>query len=122
MFFKQLIHLRLSQLSLNVTQIRYARNIKPWNVGPEGLWRKLRAKKVLKVDLPDFQEMRLDDKLTPEQIRSRLKEKGVVPPHVYNERPIFMSCTNGILDPYVPPEGDGKMSLISQSVITLFQF
>ncbi|CAG2101693.1 unnamed protein product [Medioppia subpectinata] len=98
-----------------VVQVRYARSIKPWNIGPEGAWKQLRGKKVIKVELPDFNEIRLDAKLTPEEVRSRMKEKGVAPPRLYTERDMFLTATNGVLDPFVPPEGDGKHSIISGS-------
>lgn len=111
---------RLAAHKVSRTQVRYARNIKPWNIGPEGQWKKLRAKKNIWVELPDFEQMKLDDKLSAEEVRSKLKEKGVAPPRSYNERTVFMSSTGGILDPFIPPEGDGKASLISQKVCIVF--
>ena len=30
------------------------------------------------------------------------------------ERPIHLACTAGIFDPYVPPEGDARMSSLSK--------
>lgn len=116
MLLKTIINLNLPRLRLTVVPSRAARSIKPWEIGPNGEWAKARAEKVLKVELPDFDLMRRENKLQPDEIRSRMKEKGVAPPRHYNERPINVSCTNGIVDPYVVPEGDGKMSLISQQV------
>ncbi|XP_055378184.1 probable 39S ribosomal protein L45, mitochondrial [Condylostylus longicornis] len=71
----------------------------------------LRKKKFVKVELPNFQEKK--DDLTPEEIRSRLKERGLLPPRPWMERPFHISCTGGIFEAYVPPEGDGKKSIIS---------
>lgn len=51
--------------------------------------------------------------LTPDQIKSRMKERGVLPPRPWMERPFFISCTGGTFEPYVPPEGDGKQSLVT---------
>nr|XP_027198415.1 probable 39S ribosomal protein L45, mitochondrial [Dermatophagoides pteronyssinus] len=101
--------------SIHLTTINRARDIKPWNVGLEGEWRKARSKKVLKFDLPDFEQIRSDTKLTPEEYVSKLKEKGIAPPKQYKEKPIVVTTTQGVLDPYVPPEGDGKYSILSKT-------
>ncbi|XP_043266701.1 probable 39S ribosomal protein L45, mitochondrial [Venturia canescens] len=71
-------------------------------------WKKLRAAKVIKVDLPDYHE-----ELTAEQERSKMKERGLLPARPWMERPIFISCTGSIIEQYVPPEGDGKFSALS---------
>ena len=107
---------RLAANSVTKTQVRFARSIKPWSIGPEGSYKRARGAKMIKVDLPDFDQLREDQKLSPEEIRSKLKEKGIAPPRTYTERQIFMSSTGGILDPFVPPEGDGKASYISTEV------
>jgi len=70
---------------------------------------------VLKVDIPDFEKMRLDKNLAPEEYVSRMKEKGIAPPRKYREKPIVLTCIQGVLDPYVPPEGDGKFSVLSKA-------
>lgn len=66
----------------------------------------MRAAKVIKVELPDFNEKMAE--MTPEKQRSKMKERGVPPPRPYTERPFFLSCTGGVFEPYVPREGDGK--------------
>lgn len=112
----------------NAESRRFARNTKPWSHGPHELmkqgiinydYRRARAKKWAKVQLPDFVEINdrsQEQKLTPEEMRSKLKEKGVVPHRVWDERPLYVSTSNMIMDPYVPPEGDGKISIISKEV------
>lgn len=65
----------------------------------------------MKVDLPNFDEKPED--LTEEQQRARLKEQGLLPPRPWIEHPFFISSTGGIFEPYVPPEGDGKISPIT---------
>jgi len=50
--------------------------------------------------------------LTPDEQRSKMKEKGIMPPRPYMERPFHISCTGGTFEPYVPPEGDGKVSTV----------
>lgn len=77
-------------------------------------FRRERGRKVLKVDLPDFDEIRENEKLSVEEIRQKLKEKGIVPRRKWTEKPMCVSCTGGVFDPYVPPEGDGKMTLASK--------
>lgn len=47
-------------------------------------------------------------------MKSRMKERGILPPRPWMERPFYISCTGGIFEPYVPPEGDGKRSAISK--------
>lgn len=68
------------------------------------------------VGLPDFDQMRKEEKakLSPDEIRTKLKEKGVVPPRSYEEREVWSPCTMSIYDPYNPSDGDGKASLIEK--------
>lgn len=55
-------------------------------------------------------------KLTPDEIRARMKEQGVLPPRPWTERPILITATGAVFEPYVPPEGDGKLSSLSFGV------
>ncbi|XP_015267935.1 PREDICTED: 39S ribosomal protein L45, mitochondrial isoform X2 [Gekko japonicus] len=52
--------------------------------------------------------------LTPEEYKRRARAAGIVVPHERLVRPINISCTSGILDPYVPPEGDARISSLSK--------
>ncbi|KAJ9578235.1 hypothetical protein L9F63_005534 [Diploptera punctata] len=72
-----------------------------------------RTLQVIRVELPDFQNQKDASEMTPEEVRSKMKEKGILPPRHWVERPFFISCTGGIFEPYVPPEGDGKTSAIT---------
>lgn len=54
--------------------------------------------------------------MSKEEIRSKMKEKGVLPQAQWMERPLFISSTGDIFEPYVPPEGDGKVSFITKEV------
>jgi len=74
-------------------------------------FKQLRKLKIIKVKLPNFREDA--DELTEEEIRSKLKERGLLPPRPWNERQFFISCTGAVFEPYVPPEGDGKVSSIT---------
>lgn len=92
------------------------RHTKHWN--PK--WKKLRAEKVIKVKLPTDEDELEEDEMSPEKIRSKLKELGLQPSRPWMETQIFISCTGGVFEPYVPPEGDGKFSPLSTTVVFLF--
>ena len=96
------------QALTNSQQVRH-RQTKHWH--PK--FKRLRTQKFVKVELPNFQEKHED--LSPDEIRKRMKERGVLPPRTWLERPFHISCTGGIFEQYVPPEGDGKKSIISST-------
>lgn len=54
--------------------------------------------------------------MTKEEIRSMMKEKGLSPSKPWLERPFFASTTGDVFEPYIPPEGDGKVSFITKEV------
>ncbi|EDX13957.1 GD20969 [Drosophila simulans] len=93
---------------IQMQQVRH-RQTKHWR--PE--FKRLRKFKFVKMDLPNLREKPED--ITKEEMRSRMKERGVLPPRPWMERPFHISCTGGIFEAYVPPEGDGKKSIISTS-------
>lgn len=64
------------------------------------------------MDLPNLKENMAD--LSDEEVKSRLKERGLLPPRPWVERPYYISSTGGIFEAYVPPEGDGKRSSLSK--------
>ncbi|XP_043194045.1 probable 39S ribosomal protein L45, mitochondrial [Amphibalanus amphitrite] len=82
---------------------------KHWN--PK--FRVLRGKKIIKVELPNFNEDEEAKQLSPDEIRKKLKEKGMLPPRPWQERTMSIGCTGGVFEEYVPPEGDGKVSIVS---------
>uniref|UniRef100_A0A1B0DHF6 Large ribosomal subunit protein mL45 n=1 Tax=Phlebotomus papatasi TaxID=29031 RepID=A0A1B0DHF6_PHLPP len=104
--------LRLSQVGalgiLPGGALEQRRFRKHWK--PEFRW--LRSKKVIKIKIPNLNEKPGD--LTEDEMKSRLRERGLLPPRPWMERPFYISCTGGIFEPYVPPEGDGKMSSITK--------
>ncbi|XP_040291280.1 39S ribosomal protein L45, mitochondrial [Bufo bufo] len=61
-----------------------------------------------------FKPPSLGNKLTVEAMIKKAKAAGIVAPQEDLERPINISCTAGILDPYVPPEGDARLSTLSK--------
>lgn len=57
---------------------------------------------------------------TKEQLRSRLKSLGISPPRYWRQRPMTINSLNEIIDPFQPPEADGKASIISKNVLSFF--
>ncbi|XP_075984876.1 mitochondrial ribosomal protein L45 [Anticarsia gemmatalis] len=74
-------------------------------------FKKLRAEKFMKFELPNPNED--FSQLSPGKMRQKMKERGVLPPRPWMERPFYISATGGVFEAYVPPEGDGKASLVS---------
>ncbi|XP_041839876.1 39S ribosomal protein L45, mitochondrial [Melanotaenia boesemani] len=44
----------------------------------------------------------------------KAKAAGIVFRQQYLERPINIACTAGVFDPYIPPEGDARLSTLSK--------
>lgn len=95
--------------AINYQTTRHRRT-KHWD--PKYKW--FRTRKFINIDLPDLNEK--TDDLPKDEIRTRMKKMGLIPPRPWMERPFFISSTGGIFEPYVPPEGDGKVSIISTAV------
>jgi len=78
-------------------------------------YRAARADKVIKIELQDFdfERRRYRDEVTPEELKEKMKKLGISPSSPYQEKPLYISSTGALIDEYVPPEGDGKASLIS---------
>ncbi|KAF7703695.1 39S ribosomal protein L45, mitochondrial isoform X1 [Silurus meridionalis] len=55
----------------------------------------------------------LKEKSHSEQ-EAKARAAGVVIRQEYMERPINISCTAGVFDPYIPPEGDARLSSLSR--------
>ncbi|XP_030627759.1 large ribosomal subunit protein mL45 [Chanos chanos] len=51
---------------------------------------------------------------TQDEIEAQARASGMVPRQEYMERAINIACTAGIFDPYVPPEGDARLSTLSK--------
>uniref|UniRef100_A0A3P9JRH4 Large ribosomal subunit protein mL45 n=1 Tax=Oryzias latipes TaxID=8090 RepID=A0A3P9JRH4_ORYLA len=49
-----------------------------------------------------------------EDPEARARAAGVVIQQQYMERPINIACTAGVFDPYIPPEGDARLSTLSK--------
>ena len=106
---------RISQY-INNSQIIKRDIKKHWN--PK--WKRLRAQKVIKVDLLPFTEKKPDDDddadhISSSERRQKMKERGIFPQKPWMEKPMYISHTGTIFEPYVPPEGDGKFSPLSSS-------
>jgi len=79
------------------------------------LWKRGRKEKNWKIELQDFEYGRRSARgeVTPEEAKAKMKKLGLRPMAAYQEKPIYISSTGTILQPYIPPEGDGKASLVS---------
>ncbi|ERE67575.1 39S ribosomal protein L45 [Cricetulus griseus] len=55
---------------------------------------------------------------TEKEFLEHARKAGLVIPPEKLERPIHLACTAGIFDPYVPPEGDARMSSLSKEGLT----
>lgn len=89
---------------------------KHWNP----LFRRARAKKVFKIELPDpdWQRRIGSGLISPEEMRAELKLKGMLPPRRETERPITVASTGGILDEYKPKEGSAKIDWMDKEATT----
>ncbi|XP_047511304.1 probable 39S ribosomal protein L45, mitochondrial [Pieris napi] len=74
-------------------------------------FKKLRKEKFLKINLHDYNED--IDNLPEEKVRQKMKERGLLPTRPWNDRPFYVSATGGVFEAYIPPEGDGKASIVS---------
>ncbi|XP_027554717.1 39S ribosomal protein L45, mitochondrial isoform X3 [Neopelma chrysocephalum] len=52
--------------------------------------------------------------LTPEEKMRRLKSQAPIFPDEHIERTFYLASTADIIDPYVPPEGDARLSTLSK--------
>lgn len=77
-----------------------------------------RSRKIWKITLPNFDELRDDTDLSPDQIRAKLKEKGIAPPSVWNERELYSPCTITVMERYVPASEDEKSSSLTDKLKT----
>lgn len=102
------LHINLAPRNIVAVQVR---GKKHWNQK----FRKERAKKVLKIDLPDYDETRREKDLSPAEMKAKLKEKNILPFRPWNEKQLPISCLGSVVDEYLPPEGDHKVSIASTS-------
>ncbi|VDL74761.1 unnamed protein product [Nippostrongylus brasiliensis] len=93
---------------LGITRSNKARANRNTHVN-EKMFRKLRGKKTVLIDLPDDEEQRRQDSLTPSQLRVELLRKGINPykevsPRVWQETQTAMQSFYAVIDPFVTPE------------------
>ncbi|XP_034445942.1 39S ribosomal protein L45, mitochondrial [Hippoglossus hippoglossus] len=51
---------------------------------------------------------------TEGNMEAKSRAAGLVIRQEYSERPINIACTAGVFDPYIPPEGDARLSTLSK--------
>uniref|UniRef100_A0A5S6QM14 Large ribosomal subunit protein mL45 n=1 Tax=Trichuris muris TaxID=70415 RepID=A0A5S6QM14_TRIMR len=103
--------LQLNSVSGYVSVVRYGGTALPnrhWN--PK--FKQLRREKFLKITLPDYDKIRKQEELSMKDLRAELKKMGLPPHRPWRERPIHVSCSGVIFDPFLPPDDESKVSLI----------
>nr|CDJ91970.1 Mitochondrial inner membrane translocase complex domain containing protein [Haemonchus contortus] len=75
----------------------------------EKMFRKMRARKTVIIELPDDEERRRRENLTPSQLRVELLRKGVNPykevqPRAWQESQTTLQSFYAVIDPFVTPE------------------
>ncbi|KAK6022111.1 DSS1/SEM1 family protein [Ostertagia ostertagi] len=75
----------------------------------EKMFRRLRGRKTVMIDLPDDEERRRHDNLTPSELRVELLRKGINPykevqPRIWQESQTTMQSFYAVIDPFVTPE------------------
>lgn len=59
--------------------------------------------------------------MSPEELRSWRKERGLQPVRPWHEKPFAPLTLAEVIDEYVPPEGDGKLSPLNSAVRSIIQ-
>jgi len=77
-------------------------------------YKKLRAEKFFKFELPDYDRLREDSNVSFEKQRAKSIKEGLEPPISFEYKPINITTSSEIFDNYLPPEGDGKATIISK--------
>lgn len=55
---------------------------------------------------------------TPSEIRQHLQRNGLMPPMLFQDKPINTTHSGRVFDAYAPPEGDGRSSLLSREGVS----
>ena len=66
--------------------------------------------------MPDFDKMRISLNDDFEQQRTKEKKEGMKPRSSFEYKPFIVNASGEIFSEYVPPEGDGKKTILSVEV------
>jgi len=83
-------------------------------------WRPFRRGKVLDIDLPDFDKDRKMRSYTLQEQREYFKREGIPPVRSAEYKPLYIDASTEAFEAYVPPEGDGKATLMSKDRLNQF--
>jgi len=83
-------------------------------------WRPFRREKVLDIDLPDFDKDRQLRSYTLQEQREYFKREGIPPVRTTEYKPLYVDASTEAFEAYVPPEGDGKATLMSKDRLNQF--
>uniref|UniRef100_A0A8C3JXD7 Large ribosomal subunit protein mL45 n=1 Tax=Calidris pygmaea TaxID=425635 RepID=A0A8C3JXD7_9CHAR len=81
--------------------------LRPAGAAPACLLVPVRTKK--RFSVPEWAR-----ELSPEEKEKRLKSSGTIFPDDRIERTFYLACTADIIDPYIPPEGDARLTSLSK--------
>ncbi|KAM9254975.1 large ribosomal subunit protein mL45 [Cariama cristata] len=81
--------------------------LRPAGAAPSCLIVPVRTKK--RFSVPEWAR-----ELSPKEKEKRLKALGTIFPEERVERTFYLSCTADIIDPYIPPEGDARLTSLSK--------
>ncbi|XP_061445669.1 large ribosomal subunit protein mL45 [Rhineura floridana] len=101
--------LNLAKLHLRVCLQGVESLLNPGRLAPSSLMVPVRTKK--RHYIPPSVNSKYS---TPEEQQKHARAAGFVIPNERLTRPMNISCTAGIFDPYVPPEGDARVSSLSK--------
>ncbi|RCN26263.1 hypothetical protein ANCCAN_28011 [Ancylostoma caninum] len=81
----------------------------------------MRGRKTVVIDLPDDEEQRRREKLTPSELRIELLKKGINPykevqPRAWQEAQVTMSSFYAVIDPFVTPEPEETLPFVGAGV------
>ncbi|RTG86061.1 large subunit ribosomal protein L45, partial [Schistosoma bovis] len=97
------------------SNVRFIRH-KPW-VPKFRLMRQMQP-----YDSPvDLRDDYANENESTSDLRRRLRRNGMLPPLLFYDRSINIGHTGTIVDPYIPPDGDGQSSLLSTKRLTILK-
>ncbi|XP_020775775.1 39S ribosomal protein L45, mitochondrial [Boleophthalmus pectinirostris] len=107
------LHMRRTLLSFNRTTYNTLKAPEVLDIrSPVPLLLTVRTKK--RYFIPPAVGLKKKGSANPE---AHARAAGIVFRQEYIERPINIACTAGIFDPYIPPEGDARLSTLSKEGI-----
>lgn len=64
--------------------------------------------KLFKINLPEYDKIREELRMSAEEKRSKAAKEGIAPPVSFEYRPLNITTSGEILDPYIPVSINSK--------------